>query len=175
MSQLLEWENLDFPARVALKSKSEKSFLNFTRLWFELLQGDRLLMNWHHKMMVSKIDDLVAGRLQPRNLIINVPPGGTKTEFVSVHLPAYINMLVQTEKLRKFRNLKISFADTLVKSNSRRTRDIILLSSPDILNHHFSSPIRHFPPSAPVRYINHYLNQPLFKSIVALRCLCRIE
>ncbi|MFJ5389494.1 phage terminase large subunit [Pectobacterium sp. CHL-2024] len=125
MSQLLEWENLDFPARVALKSKSEKSFLNFTRLWFEMLQGDRLLVNWHHKMMASKIDDLVAGRLQPRNLIINVPPGGTKTEFVSVHLPAYINMLVQTEKLRKFRNLNISFADTLVKRNSRRTRDII--------------------------------------------------
>lgn len=125
MTQLLEWENLDFPARVALKSKSEKSFLNFTRLWFEMLQGDRLLVNWHHKMMASKIDDLVAGRLQPRNLIINVPPGGTKTEFVSVHLPAYINMLVQTEKLRKFRNLNISFADTLVKRNSRRTRDII--------------------------------------------------
>ncbi|MEL7628710.1 phage terminase large subunit [Pectobacterium aroidearum] len=125
MTQLLEWENLDFPARVALKSKSEKSFLNFTRLWFEMLQGDRLLVNWHHKMMASKIDDLVAGRLQPRNLIINVPPGGTKTEFVSVHLPAYINMLVQTERLRKFRNLNISFADTLVKRNSRRTRDII--------------------------------------------------
>ncbi len=125
MTQLLEWENLDFPARVALKSKSEKSFLNFTRLWFEMLQGDRLLVNWHHKMMASKIDDLVAGRLKPRNLIINVPPGGTKTEFVSVHLPAYINMLVQTEKLRKFRNLNISFADTLVKRNSRRTRDII--------------------------------------------------
>ncbi|MGL9720106.1 phage terminase large subunit [Symbiopectobacterium sp.] len=125
MSQLLEWENMDFPARVALKSRSEKSFLNFTRIWFEMLQGDRLLVNWHHKMMASKIDDLVAGRLQPRNLIINVPPGGTKTEFVSVHLPAYINMLVQTEKLRRFRNLNISFADTLVKRNSRRTRDII--------------------------------------------------
>ncbi|POE20468.1 phage terminase large subunit [Pectobacterium odoriferum] len=125
MSQLIEWENLNFPDRVALKSKSEKSFLNFTRIWFEMLQGDRLLVNWHHKMMASQIDDLVAGRLQPRNLIINVPPGGTKTEFVSVHLPAYINMLVQTEKLRKFRNLNISFADTLVKRNSRRTRDII--------------------------------------------------
>lgn len=76
-------------------------------------------------MMASKIDDLVAGRLLPRNLIINVPPGGTKTEFVSVHLPAYINMLVQTGQLRRFRNLNISFADTLVKRNSRRTRDII--------------------------------------------------
>lgn len=55
MNQLLEWVNLDFPARVALKSKSEKSFLNFTRLWFEMLQVDRLLVNWHHRMMASKL------------------------------------------------------------------------------------------------------------------------
>ena len=45
MSPLLEWENLDFPDLVAIKSKSEKSFLNFTCLWFEMLQGDRLLVN----------------------------------------------------------------------------------------------------------------------------------
>ncbi|WP_235898793.1 hypothetical protein [Yersinia alsatica] len=100
MSDILEWENLDFPSRVALKSRSEKSFLNFTRIWFELLQSDRLLVNWHHKMMASKLDDLVNNRLQPRNLIVNVPPGGTKTEFISVHLPAYMNMLVQTGQLR---------------------------------------------------------------------------
>ncbi|CQH40842.1 TPA: N4-gp56 family major capsid protein [Yersinia enterocolitica] len=125
MSDILEWENLDFPSRVALKSRSEKSFLNFTRIWFELLQSDRLLVNWHHKMMAAKLDDLVNNRLQPRNLIVNVPPGGTKTEFISVHLPAYINMLVQTGQLRRFRNLNVSFADTLVKRNSRRTRDII--------------------------------------------------
>lgn len=68
---------------------------------------------------------MVNNRLQPRNLIVNVPPGGTKTEFISVHLPAYINMLVQTGQLRRFRNLNVSFADTLVKRNSRRTRDII--------------------------------------------------
>ncbi|RAW93970.1 MULTISPECIES: phage terminase large subunit [unclassified Photorhabdus] len=125
MSDLLEWENLDFPCRVALKSKSEKSFLNFTRLWFELLQGERMMINWHHKLMSSKIDDLINGKLNPRNLIVNIPPGGTKTEFFSVHLPAYINTLVQTRRLRRFRNLNISFADTLVKRNSRRTRDII--------------------------------------------------
>ncbi|EHD21791.1 MULTISPECIES: phage terminase large subunit [Brenneria] len=125
MANLLEWEDLDFPARVALKSKSEKSFLNFTRLWFEVLQGERMMVNWHHRLMSSKIDELINGKLRPRNLIVNIPPGGTKTEFFSVHLPAYINTLVQIKRLRRFRNLNISFADTLVKRNSRRTRDII--------------------------------------------------
>ncbi|NBF65986.1 phage terminase large subunit [Klebsiella pneumoniae] len=125
MSGIIEWDDLSFPERVIIRSKSTKSFLNFTRIWFELIQGDRLLVNWHHRLMASKIDDLLAGRLVPRNLIINIPPGGTKTEFFSIHFPAYVNALVQEERLKRFRNLNISFADTLVKRNSRRTRDII--------------------------------------------------
>lgn len=125
MSGIIEWDDLSFPERVIIRSKSTKSFLNFTRIWFELIQGDRLLVNWHHRLMASKIDDLLAGRLFPRNLIINIPPGGTKTEFFSIHFPAYVNALVQEKRLKRFRNLNISFADTLVKRNSRRTRDII--------------------------------------------------
>lgn len=125
MSGIIEWDDLSFPERVIIRSKSSKSFLNFTRIWFELIQGDRLLVNWHHRLMASKIDDLLAGRLVPRNLIINIPPGGTKTEFFSIHFPAYVNALVQEKRLKRFRNLNISFADTLVKRNSRRTRDII--------------------------------------------------
>ncbi|HHL5206312.1 TPA: phage terminase large subunit [Klebsiella pneumoniae] len=125
MSGIIEWDDLSFPERVIIRSKSTKSFLNFTRIWFELIQGDRLLVNWHHRLMASKIDDLLGGRLVPRNLIINIPPGGTKTEFFSIHFPAYVNALVQEKRLKRFRNLNISFADTLVKRNSRRTRDII--------------------------------------------------
>ena len=125
MSGIIEWDDLSFPERVIIRSKSTKSFLNFTRIWFELIQGDRLLVNWHHRLMASKIDDLLAGRLVPLNLIINIPPGGTKTEFFSIHFPAYVNALVQEKRLKRFRNLNISFADTLVKRNSRRTRDII--------------------------------------------------
>ncbi|HHL1668750.1 MULTISPECIES: phage terminase large subunit [Klebsiella] len=125
MSGIIEWDDLSFPERVIIRSKSTKSFLNFTRIWFELIQGDRLLVNWHHRLMASKIDDLLAGHLVPRNLIINIPPGGTKTEFFSIHFPAYVNALVQEKRLKRFRNLNISFADTLVKRNSRRTRDII--------------------------------------------------
>ncbi|EPC3824292.1 phage terminase large subunit [Klebsiella oxytoca] len=125
MSVIIEWDDLSFPERVIIRSKSTKSFLNFTRIWFELIQGDRLLVNWHHRLMASKIDDLLAGKLVPRNLIINIPPGGTKTEFFSIHFPAYVNALVQEKRLKRFRNLNISFADTLVKRNSRRTRDII--------------------------------------------------
>lgn len=122
---LIEWDDLNFPQRVMLKNKSTRSFLNYTRLWFELIQGDRMMVNWHHRMMAAKIDGIINGTAAQRNLIINTPPGSTKTEFFSIHLPAYINTLVQEKKLRRFRNLNISFSDSLVKRNSRRTRDII--------------------------------------------------
>ena len=124
-TEVLEWSELDFPKKAALKCYAEQSFLNFTRAWFEVAQGDRLLVNWHHHLMASKVDHLIEGRLTPRNLIVNVPPGGTKTEFFSVHLPPYQNMLISIGKLKRFRNLNISFSDDLVKRNSRRTRDII--------------------------------------------------
>ncbi|EAV9435597.1 terminase [Salmonella enterica] len=125
MMALIEWDDLNFPQRVMLKNKSTRSFLNYTRLWFELIQGDRMMVNWHHRMMSAKIDGIINGTAAQRNLIINTPPGSTKTEFFSIHLPAYINTLVQEKKLRRFRNLNISFSDSLVKRNSRRTRDII--------------------------------------------------
>lgn len=99
---------LRLPGAGSPEIKSEKSFLNFTRLWFEVLQGERMMVNWHHRLMSSKIDELINGKLRPRNLIVNIPPGGTKTEFFSVHLPAYINTLVQIKRLRRFRNLNIS-------------------------------------------------------------------
>ena len=122
---MLEWENLNFYQRLVIKERSERSFLNFTRLWFELIQGDKLLVNWHHRLMAKKIDAVLRGDNPSNNLAISLPPGGTKTEFMSIHLPAYTNMLVQAGKLNRFRNLNLSYADTLVKRNSRRTRDII--------------------------------------------------
>ena len=94
-------------------------------MWFELIQGDRLLVNWHHRWIAQEVDKIVRGGESSTSLAISIPPGGTKTEFMSIHLPAYTNMLVNTGVLNRFRNLNLSFADSLVKRNSRRTRDII--------------------------------------------------
>lgn len=125
MTNILEFENQSFAERLAIKLACERSFLNFTRIFFELLQGDRMLVNWHHKWMGEELDRIVVGGDHSTNIIFSVPPGSSKTETVSIHLPAYTNMLVQTGQLKRFRNLNLSFADTLVKRNSRRTRDII--------------------------------------------------
>lgn len=120
-----EWEDMTFAEKLSIKKASQRSFLNFTRLWFELIQGDKLLVNWHHRMIAQQVDKVLRGQESSQNLAIAIPPGGTKTEFMSIHLPAYTNMLVQTDEIKRFRNLNLSFADSLVKRNSRRTKDII--------------------------------------------------
>lgn len=124
-TEFLDWEELDFPTRVLLKQKSEKSFMNFSRIWFELLQGDRMLVNWHHKWIAWELDQIVRGKAENGNVVFNIPPGGTKTELISIHLPAYVNMLTQIGVLDRFRNMNLSYSNTLVERNSRRTRDII--------------------------------------------------
>lgn len=120
-----EWEEMSFPERLAIKSASEKSFLNFTRIFFELLQGEPLMVNWHHRMIAAEIDSVVRGGNSGQSLAICMPPGSTKTEFLSIHLPAYTNMLVSIGHIPKFRNLNLSSGKSLVERNSRRTKDII--------------------------------------------------
>ncbi|AUR84306.1 terminase-like family protein [Vibrio phage 1.054.O._10N.261.52.A1] len=120
-----EWEDMNHLEKMAIKYVSERSFLDFTQIWFEMLQGEKMLVNWHHMMAAQKADDLISGKLDGKSLIINFPPGGTKTEFFSVHMPAYTNTLVNIGYLDKFRNLNLSFASSLVKENSRRTKGVL--------------------------------------------------
>jgi len=111
--------------RIALKHLSQRDLLTFTRVWFNLLQGDKLRVNWHHHMVCDAFDDIVYKRTSNPNKVFNVPPGSTKTETLSIHAPAYVNSLVSTGKLSRFRNLNLSFSNDLVIRNSIRTRDII--------------------------------------------------
>lgn len=120
-----EFEDMTALERGMVKVLSYRDFLTFTRIWFNLMQGDKLRVNWHHHMFADLVDDIIWRRIQNRNWVINVPPGSTKTEFFSIHLPAYVNSLVNVGKLNRFRNLNLSFSNDLVIRNSVRTRDII--------------------------------------------------
>ena len=125
MRDAIEWADLSLAEKAALKIRSERSFLDFTRIWFEVSQAEVMQINWHRRLMADAIEQLISGKLRPNNLIVNLPPGGTKTEFFSIHLPAYLHVKTTTRDINKFRNLNISFSESLVNRNSRRTRDLI--------------------------------------------------
>lgn len=117
MSNLV-WEEMTTAEKLAVKAISTHSFEGFLRVWFQISQGERYIPNWHHKYLCRIIDEIIAG--ERKDTIINIAPGSGKTEIASIHFPAY-SMI----KLKKVRNLNISFADSLVKRNSKRVRDLI--------------------------------------------------
>ena len=118
MSDTLIWEDMTPTEKIAVKALSEHSFETFLRVWFSLTQGQKYIMNWHHKYLCRIVDEIISG--ERKDTIINCPPGAGKTEITSIHFPVY-SMI----KLPKVRNLSISFSDSLVKRNSRRIRDLI--------------------------------------------------
>ncbi len=114
------WSDLSEAERIACKVLCETSHLYFTRLFFKEREGTHFRLGRHHRVMAEVIDDVFAGRIS--RLIINVPPGYTKTEMAVVSLVARGLALN-----RKARFIHTSYSDKLVKDNSAKIRDCINL------------------------------------------------
>lgn len=114
----IEWESLNISEKAALVKAGESSPLAFTALWFNITQGDSFRTNWHHHYFNYAAQKLFNGEAQ--NIIINIPPGGTKTEFWSVHTPIYA--MVMHDRVRI---LNTSYSKDLVSENSERSRALV--------------------------------------------------
>jgi len=119
---MIDWEELTAGQRQAVKLISERSFLRFVQSWFQINQGMRFMTNWHHEYMCQIGEQMV--RRERGNTIINIPPGGTKTEIWSIFFPAWTHIQDIAPSPRQ-RYLNLSYADSLVKRNSRRVREMI--------------------------------------------------
>lgn len=118
MSSIIIWEDLTPAQKRAIKEMSSHSFEKMIRIWFNLLQGQKFLGNWHLSYICRCLEDVISGKEQ--NVIFNVAPGSSKTEIFSIHMPVYAML-----KSKKVRNLNLSFSDGLVQQNSIRVREII--------------------------------------------------
>ena len=119
---MLEWEDLTAGQKQAIKLICGKSFLKHQQIWFQLTQGQKFMTNWHH-IYVSDIAEQIVKR-ERGNTIINMPPGSTKTETWSISFPSWTIVQNVAPSARQ-RYLSLSYADSLVKRNSRRVRDLI--------------------------------------------------
>ena len=64
------------------KKMASSSFLGFVKhMWPSFIEGS------HHRIMAKVFDDVVSGK--KKRIILNMPPRHTKSEFASIHLPAY--------------------------------------------------------------------------------------
>lgn len=104
------------------KRALQRSHLEFTRKFFQEAQGQQFSVGRHHTIMCDTLDRVYTGEIS--RLIINVPPGYSKTEL------AVINFVARGLAISpKSRYIHASYAQPLALDNSSKIRDIIALPS----------------------------------------------
>jgi predicted phage terminase large subunit-like protein len=101
-----------------LKLRCEADHLYFTQFFFKNRKAVEFLVNWHHHRISHAIQRVIDGDL--KNVVINVPPGSSKTELVAINLIAR-GLAINPYSLF----LHISYSDDLTLTNSATAREIV--------------------------------------------------
>lgn len=102
----------------ARKIECEEDGLYFSRYFFKQRTGGKMIVAPHHKLINETLERVVSGEIQ--RLIINVPPGYTKTEL------ATINMIAHGIALNaRARFMHLSYSHNLALLNSSTARAIV--------------------------------------------------
>lgn len=88
--------------------------------WHVLEPNAPLIWGWHLDAICEHLEAVTAGRIN--RLLINVPPGSSKSLIVSVLWPAW----EWAQGHRSYRYLTTAFNDGPVKRDTRKSRDLIL-------------------------------------------------
>lgn len=115
---MTSWDDLGPAEKAAVKYACETDHLFFTRLFFKEIGGAPFIVGPHHKVIAKALDRVLEGK--SKRLLINVPPGFSKTEMTVV---AFIARALAKNPRAKF--IHASFSNELVNENSVRTKDII--------------------------------------------------
>lgn len=101
-----------------LKAELETNHLFFARYFHKQRNGSKFIVNWHHRLIADTVQEVLDGEVQ--NVIINVPPGSSKTEMVVIDLIARGLALNPRSRF-----LHLSYSDDLASLNSSTARDIV--------------------------------------------------
>lgn len=101
-----------------LKHMCEEDHMRFTQYMFRTLMAQRLIINGHHHLIASVLKDVEEGK--KRRVIINIPPGYTKTLEV-VHM--WVSRMMA--KYPRSRFMHLSYSDELALYNSSEVKAII--------------------------------------------------
>lgn len=102
----------------AAKAKCSASHSFFTRYFFKQREGAKFILNWHHHYLSDELEKVYTGETE--NLVVNVPPGSSKTETTVINFAAR-----GLAKNPRARFLHICGSDELAMQNSQKARDIV--------------------------------------------------
>ncbi len=102
----------------ARKVECELDGMYFFRYFFKTRTGAKALINWHHQLVDSVLQQVIDGDID--RLIVSVPPGYTKTE------QAVISFMARGLAINaRSRFMHLSYSHKLALLNSSTTRNIV--------------------------------------------------
>lgn len=118
VDQDLTPEQLEAARAETLRLLCLEDHLFFTRHFFKHREGIKFQVNWHHKEMANAIQRVIDGTC--KRLIINVPPGSSKTEM------AVINLIARGLAINpRARFLHLSYSSDLAELNSAKAKELV--------------------------------------------------
>jgi predicted phage terminase large subunit-like protein len=106
--------------RKAVALAPEGKLLDFTRWYFPEREGMEFIEGPHHRIIGDTLDRVLSGEIT--RLIINVPPGYTKTEA------AVVNFIAKGFHINpKARFIHSTFSDDLARENSDKVLQLVAL------------------------------------------------
>lgn len=102
----------------ARRLECEEDGLYFARYFFKQRMGNKMIVAPHHKVIQDTLDRVVSGEIT--RLIINIPPGYTKTELATINL---IGRGLALNNRARFMHL--SYSHNLALLNSSTARGVI--------------------------------------------------
>jgi predicted phage terminase large subunit-like protein len=99
---------------------SKGGFAAFVKLAWAQVVSEKLRYNWHHDVLCAHYEAVLRGDL--KQLVLNVPPGHTKSLITSVFLPAYA---WGPGKLPGWKAIFASFDIDLARRDSTKCKDLV--------------------------------------------------
>jgi len=108
-----------------IRSVCKDSFFSFVCEFWDTIITEPFIYNWHIPYICNELqmvaERVFAGKIKEYDLIINVPPGSTKSTIASVMFPAWVWTRMMSAKF-----IGTSYGANLAEDLSRKNRDIIL-------------------------------------------------
>lgn len=106
------------------RERCRRSFFFFVQMFWETIIKEKPVYNWHIEYLCGELQDLskpiVKREKKPYDLIINIPPGTTKSTIATIMYPAWL--WTQDQAIRIITN---SYSMNLSIEHATKSRDII--------------------------------------------------
>jgi predicted phage terminase large subunit-like protein len=117
-------EATSFEEHGLIRSIVMESFYDFVLEFWETIVAEPLIDNWHIKVLCDELQ-VVAERVflgvpKVYDLVINVPPGSSKSTIVSQLFPAWV-----WTRMRHARFITVSYAEEIAFKDAVRMRDVV--------------------------------------------------